>query len=202
MEDELFRLFNAGVTASLTAGEWREQGAADQAAVFDQQAIAAFDKVLAIQPTHSGALGGKALSLAQLGRTQEAVQCFQCAADAEPAFAEHHRQIGLCHGELGDIDAARKATLRSLELNGSDEYREQASIQLCNFGEHVMAKAAGHRDEGQNAEEQRCYREAQALFLLALEIDDINSQARRRLQMVEDCVAGRPPKKKPWWRFW
>jgi tetratricopeptide (TPR) repeat protein len=202
MEDEAFRLFNAGVTASMTASQWREQGAADQAGVFDQQAIAAFDKVLAIQPRHSGALSGKALSLAQLGRTREALEWFRRAAEADPAFPEHQRQLGLCHAELGDVEAARTATLRALELDKCDEYREQAAIELSNFGGHALAKAADHRDQGEKADEQRYYRQAQGLFSLSLEIDPDNPEARRGLRDAQDCLAGRPPSRKPWWRFW
>jgi tetratricopeptide (TPR) repeat protein len=202
MRDELFQWFNAGVSASLSAHECREKGDDAQAHALEQQAAAAFDKILAVEPTHAGALAGKAMCLAQLGRTREAATWFQRAADVEPQNPENYRQLGLCHAELGDLDAASTASRRAEELEGGAEYLEHTAIELYNLGGHIMTVAAGHRDASKPTEEQQCYRQAQGMFSLALEIDPDNVDAEEALELVEQSLSGRPPVRKPWWRFW
>jgi tetratricopeptide (TPR) repeat protein len=190
MSGDVFRLFNEGVTASLNAQRARQQGDHAAASRFEIQAAELFDRVIALDPRHAGALWGKGLCFAQLGRTAEAVALFQRAVGAEPGHAENHRQLGLCHAELGDIGAARVAIRRAVDLDGRAEYRQHAAIELYNFGGHVMRLAAGHRDAGRRDEEQRCYRHARGLFSLVLDIEPGNQYAVRALSVVDQCMGG------------
>jgi Flp pilus assembly protein TadD len=193
-------IFNEGVDASLRAHRSRENGEFERANTLDQRAIAAFDEVLGVDPSHLGAISGKGLCLAQLGRALEAMQCFQRATELDPQFAENHRQLGLCHAELGHIAPARTATRRALELDGSPEQREQAAYDLCHFGHRAMGRAAEYRGQSELDMERRCYKHAQELFALALEVDPGCGPARDGMDEARRGWEGRL--QRPWWRVW
>jgi tetratricopeptide (TPR) repeat protein len=188
MNDEIYRLFNDGVGATLHAQQAGERGDHEAANRCMDQALEAFDRVLALDPQNLGALSWSGMCLAQLGRAAEAVSRFQRAIEVEPGFAENHRQLGLCHAELGDMEGAGPAIIRAIELDGSAEYRRGAVVELYNMGGHVMRLAAGHRDAGRRDEEQRSYRHAQGLFALVLEIEPGNPHALKALPIVDRCL--------------
>jgi tetratricopeptide (TPR) repeat protein len=116
---------------------------------------------------------------------------FQRAIEAEPNFADNHRQLGMCHAELGDIGAARQAIRRAVELDGRAQYRQVAAVELYNFGGHVMGLAADHRDAGRPEAERTCYLHARGLFALALDTDPSNAHATKALRIVEKCLGDR-----------
>lgn len=189
-------VFNDGVAASLRAQEQRERGELLAADASDRQAIAAFDQVLADDPRHVGALSGKALSLAVLGKTQEAAILFQQAIDVDPDFAESHRQLGLCHLELGDVPAARTATFTALALEPRTEYRRIAAVEIYNIGGRIMANAAKCRESGRNEAATQGYVQAKATFSLAMEIDRDLAAAADALHTANACL-GLPDEEHP-----
>jgi len=191
MSSGVFRSFNEGVSASLAAQQARQQGDPAAADRLESQAADWFDRVLALDPCHAGALGGKGLYLAQIGRTAEAADLFRQAVDADPGLAEFHRQLGMCHAELGDFGAARVALHSAIELDGRDEYRHSAAVEVYNFGGRVMRLAAQHRDEGRPDEEQQCYRLAREFFSLAVDIEPDNPHAHRALAVARGCIDDR-----------
>ena len=195
-------IFNAGVIASLSAHERRVQGDRNGANALDQEALDAFEQVLAAEPDHAGALGGKGMALAQLGRTQEAAECFQRGIELNPNVAENHRQLGLCYAEIGDLDRAREATRRAIDLEDTPEYREQAANDLSNFGDHALRAGRRHKAAGQSAEEERAYRHAHSLYWLALQVDGRNAHAEFGLDETERILCRYLSARRPWWRFW
>ena len=188
MSDEVFRLFNEGVSRSLNAHQHRQCGRMPEAVKSDREAIAAFDQALELDSRHTGALGGKGMSLAMLGMTREAAACFQQTIELEPDSAENHRQLGLCFLELGELSSARGATLRALELEPGDEFRRAAAVEIYNFGGSTMMRAAEHREAGRRDEQQGCYARARDVFSLALEVDDSLEPAREALRIVDSCL--------------
>ena len=185
MNDEVIRLFNEGVTASLQAHEARVAGDFEKAQPIEQQAHDFFEQALQIEPDNLGALGGKAMSLTHLGRTPEAVPVFEKAIELEPTMAENHRQVGLCYAELGNLPAARDATRKALELNPEDDYREKAAVELYNFGGHLMQFAAKMRDAGKSVEEKQCIQHAQGLFAIIVDFDPNNEHANQALTIID-----------------
>ncbi len=202
MNDDVSRLFNEGVRHSLDAHEHRESGRTEQAEESDKKSVAAFDQALAIDPRHLGALSGKAMSLATIGQTQDAVALFQEAIGIEPDLAENRRQLGLCLLELGDIPSARKATFRALEMDAQPEYRRAAAVEIYNVGGGIMIDAAQHRDAGRRDEEVQCYVRAKAAFSLALEVDGRLKPAREAVRIVNWWLKARGEKGPPARGFW
>ena len=79
--------------------EWRCPAEFESAVALDEEAIAHFDQVLAVETSgeyYEGSLGGKGMCLAQLGRIDEAIATFEEALKIAEPFYEHHRQLALC----------------------------------------------------------------------------------------------------------
>ncbi len=185
-----FRSFNDGVACSLGAQQARDQGNPALAESLERQALSHFEEAILLDPQHAGALSGKGMTLAQLGDPARAAEAFLEAIKGDPTFPENYRQLGLCHIELGNIQAARQFTLKAVELVNDPEYSRNASIEVYNFGGYVMTAAARHREAGRRQEEQSCYRFAIAVFQLALLLDPRNEHARQGESIAHNCVQG------------
>lgn len=187
-----FQSFNDGVACSLGAQQARDQGNPALAENLDRQALSHFEEAILLEPRHAGAWSGKGMTLAQLGDPGRAAEAFIEAIKIEPTFPENFRQLGLCHLELGNIQAARQFTLKAVELVNDPEYSRNASIEVYNFGGYVMTAAARHRDAGRRQEEQSCYPFALAVFQLALLLDPRNEYARQGELIAHKCVQDIP----------
>jgi tetratricopeptide (TPR) repeat protein len=147
MSKTLFAAFNEGVSHSMSGNH--------------QAAIQAFNKVLAEDSNHSPALAAKGFSLANLGRTAEALRCFERALEVDPSSADCHRQAALLQWELGEPEAAANLLERAFQLNPEPSYREAAAVELFNLGSTLLSKGPRRPDKAR-------YRHARAAFELAL----------------------------------
>jgi|GEM_PF-6253906 tetratricopeptide (TPR) repeat protein len=195
MSENVFELFNQGVQHSLDAHQHREQGKQDRAAGSEQDAAAMFQRVLELDAEHTGAIGGLALCYCQLGRPQDAAKLFQKAIQLDSGSAENHKQLGLCFIELGDVGAAREAILRAVEIDGNPDYRRDIAVEVYNFGGYIMQMAAQFRDNEeedrdseQEDEERGCYRLAEQVFKLVVELDGRNPHGYKALSIVKSCL--------------
>jgi protein O-GlcNAc transferase len=94
-----------------------------EAAVARQQqgdlagAVAAYEKLLEIDPGHAGALGNLAAALRRSGRTQEALDCYRRAAADAAAPAAVWFNYGNLLTELQQPEEAERAFRRALEID-------------------------------------------------------------------------------------
>lgn len=184
----VFETFNLGVAESLRAHELRAVGSFDEAAQCEQQALGHFDRVLDIEPTHVGALGGKAMALVQLGQTRDAVAAFEAAIEMDP-MAEFYRQLGLCYVELAEMEKAWSVTRKAIALDDSSDYRTQTAQELIGFGNHILHIAATHR-EAMPLEQLLAYHHwAASTYALAHESDPRNQDAKSLLRATEQAIA-------------
>jgi len=183
--DNGFETFNEGVAASLEAGEHRRAGNFEKAQECDEVALRAFDQVLQADPTHLPALGGKGVTLASLGRLPEAVTTFETAIELDPSFAENHRQLGLCHAQLGDMKNAWDITLKAVSLSDTTDFRANASAELTALADYLVRVIQAHRDPENPEQEFMYYRWAASTFALACEVDGTNGQAQQGLAAAE-----------------
>ena len=188
MNNELFRLFNVGMTASMNAIDARRRGDMAAGRQFDLSALDAFDKALAIDSQYVSALSGKGLTLAQLGRTTEAIRIFQQALTLEPNHPENLHQLGLCFAQLGNMPSAREALLRSVQLEERVEFRRNVTIEVYNFGGHLMRLASERQKAGDHEAARRYYHHATGVFGLVLDLDRENPRATQALGVAEQCL--------------
>ena len=78
-------------------------------------------------PHNQGKLG---VLHASLRRHEQAVACLERAAAGEPEFTEWHYRLGISRLALRDLDGARRAFERALELCEDHAYG-QALLRLC-----------------------------------------------------------------------
>ena len=185
--DRAYKHFNRGVRLSTRAHATHEKGNIKRANRLARKSLAQFDEVLRLDPEHLGALAYKGFMLAWVGETAAAASAFAEACRLDPDNEETLRQLGLCLLEIGDFPAARGATLRAVELSEDPAFTEAAAVEVYNYGSHLMEIAARHRDEGDPAEEQRCYRAAYEAFSLSRQIQDAE-HTRQALQIVGRCL--------------
>jgi tetratricopeptide (TPR) repeat protein len=172
-----FDAFNEGVKLSMD-GE-------------HERAVRAFDEAVGLDPSHHGALAGKAFSLTQLGRAEEAIECFKAAIRIEPDTAEYFRQLGLTYLEIGDVQRAEISIRGAIEIDPSPPYRRIAATETYNFAGNIMIRAAHLRDAGQLAAEREHYGRALAAFSLAAELDPQLKEAEEAVTRVKHLMAVR-----------
>src|SRR5208282_1529298 len=68
------------------------------------EALASFDRALAVQPDYADALANRGITLNQLKRFEEAIESFERAQAIRPDYAEAHWYGSLCRLLLGDMD--------------------------------------------------------------------------------------------------
>lgn len=163
MSKLLFAAFNEGVKLSMSGNH--------------EAALVAFDKVLAVDPTHVPALTAKGSALAVLGRTQEALRCFERAMEVDPRAADPHRDAAFCQLELGEPEAAAQLMERAMQLNADPGYREAAAVQVYNRGNALLTSGPRRPDKAR-------YRQARSTFELALELSPAYVEAAKALADV------------------
>ena len=81
-----------------------------------ERAETCFRKTLAADPRHVAARENLAGALYAMGRVAEAADCARALVAEEPASAEGHLRLALCHLCGDDLDAALVAVRRTVEL--------------------------------------------------------------------------------------
>ena len=165
-----FEDFNRGVQLSM------EQRHAD--------AVAAFESALLTDPGHVGAMAGKGMALAKLGRTNGALEAFIGASLLQPDNGSLHYQAGLCFLQLGQLSQARDCVQLALSREGDDEFRQRCAVELYNIGGYYMTGAAKWRARGALDQEAVGYQLAEVSFELALECSPHLHQAARGLSVM------------------
>jgi tetratricopeptide (TPR) repeat protein len=126
-----------------------------------EEAIAAIDRGLAIEPDDSGGLNNKGVLLGELNRPEEALACYERALRLREDAAAHYG-VGLSHWRLGDFDKARESFRAAIAL---DDARFEAHLNLgCILHDH-----------------DRDYAAAEKAFRRAVELEPDNATARTNL---------------------
>src|SRR5208282_2016331 len=81
-------------------------------------ALRALDMLLSFQATHLRGLAAKALTLKELDRLDEAMECATRAVAIAPEAPESHNAVGQVFQAMGDFDRALAAYARAAELPG------------------------------------------------------------------------------------
>ena len=107
------------------------------------QAVALYQKALAVSPNDEATL----LSFARLhdrgGRFDEALKLYRQAVSAHPQSARSHNDLGLCAARQGNMELGKKMLERAVALDSkSVRYRNNLAQVLVSRGE--VAKALHH----------------------------------------------------------
>jgi len=96
--------------------------------------LAAYQKLIQAQrfePEHPGLLNGLGVCLLQLGRTEEAVACFEKLASLLPDSAEAFHSLGLAYVAMGDLNRAEAAYRQALAVNPAFRLAQKSLAVVC-----------------------------------------------------------------------
>lgn len=131
---------NAGYAA---AAAQFNRGNALQALARHEEAIAAYDQLLAIDANDAEALSNRAVSLAALGRHAEALASCEAALALRPDYAGALNNRGNALAALGRLDEAMESLDRSLALRpGNAPALASRALVLQRIGRHEEAVAS------------------------------------------------------------
>lgn len=94
-------------TDPASADAFNNLGNVARAAGDAEGALAAFDRALALRPSHVGARNGRALALQSLGRVDDAERELEAALALAPDVATTHSNLGNLFFRRDDVDRAR-----------------------------------------------------------------------------------------------
>jgi len=94
------------------------------------EAMAEFERSLALDPDAAEALLGMGRCLQTVGRTSEALKYFEQAVRSHPDSAAAHASLGDAYLALTEVDKARESLRRCLDLNPEEELRRFAAELL------------------------------------------------------------------------
>jgi len=101
----------------------------------DAEALAQADQICRDNPRDPAAQNLRGLALMKLGRHAQAREAFGQAALAGPDHAQAHFNLGaVCANHLKDLDCARRAFQRFLELEPQGERADKARAWLARRG--------------------------------------------------------------------
>jgi tetratricopeptide (TPR) repeat protein len=124
------------------AEEWFERASRlDQDPERWEEAVEAYARVVAIDPTYAAAWNNLGLLRHRMGRYGEAGECYQVALEADPESVQAAYNLGSLHEDLGDMTAALRWYRRALELSPdyADAHFNLASL-LAGMGENQEAR--------------------------------------------------------------
>ncbi len=105
------------MTQSSDFSSHMEQGAALHAAGQPEKALVAFEKALALQPSDANAASACATMLASMGQAKAAYQVLRSVRDQLLAYADGAANLAIAAEDCGQVDDARTAYARALELD-------------------------------------------------------------------------------------
>ncbi len=104
------------------------------------EAIAAYQKALELDPNLANANFNLGNALRDAGRTDEAITAYQRFLEKHPDDAEAHNNLGVVLAKRADLTAASRAYQRALELNPNLAIAiSNLADLLCHQGETEMA---------------------------------------------------------------
>jgi len=195
-----------GDAASYHASLGEALAALDQA----ENAVAAYEKAISLNPEYEGALNNLALLYQKLGRHADAVNCLERAVAVRPDAANLLINLGRAQRLGGDADAAGRVLRRAL-AQGADDIANALTLaqELKDLGATGDAIAAFRRAveldpdsadalnnlgnllaaEGSLEEAAGCYRKARKLSPDTAEIHNNLGNALRELGDVDGAKA-------------
>ena len=154
----------------------------------EEEALAAFEAALVLEPTHVGAIAGKGRALNQLGRTKAALEAFTEARKLDPDDAEHSVQAGLCMLELGLVGRAHAAFRTACR---SDDDRRACAARVLDVAQSFIVRASRWKDRGVEKQEVVGYQLGEACFQIALDLWPQCAEAARGLASAASAVQAR-----------
>ena len=136
----VFIICSAGCVT--TAEEWNQRGETHHTMGRYEEAVAAFDQALSLDPDYSEAWKNRGLSLALVGRTDESGESFVRAITLDPGDSEIFYYQALSRNSSGNRSAALESLDAAIALLVIDPIRRRGVAQASVRGDPVVRARA------------------------------------------------------------
>ena len=150
---ELRQLLDASQTATrdLRAGEWWLRGNAEFAVGEYEEALAAYDRAIELDPDHAVAHLNRGPALARLERYKEALAACDRAIELDPSHAGAHTNRGVVLARLERYKEALSAFDRAIELDPDNlvhHYNRACGLAMLQRPEAALAALSTALEHG------------------------------------------------------
>lgn len=154
-EDKAFKAFNEGITFSLDADKFMEEGNEEEGKKRYEMAIEKFKETLEIDPNHKGAASAIGISNYEIRNYGEAINWFTKSTKAQPESAVDYQFLGLSQINKGMVEEGEKNIEKSFQLDNSEEMKSNAIENLVQIGNLAYSygeayEAEGKKEQGNN----------------------------------------------------
>lgn len=156
-EDKAFKTYNEGVSFSIDAGRYMEDGNEAEGKKTYEISTQKFKETLEINPNHKGAAGAIGFNNYEIRNYDEALNWFNQAIKVEPEFAVNHQFLGLSQINKGQVEEGRMSIDKAFELDSSEEMKSHTIENLVDIGNLAYLYGEVYEKEGK-MEEGKGYR--------------------------------------------
>ncbi len=147
-EEKAFKIFNEGVTLSLKAGKYIEQGNQKQGRNNYELSIEKFKETLLIDSNHKGAPSALGHNFYEIREYDEAIDWFKKAIKVQPDFAVSYQFLGLSQINKGNIEEGEKNIEKALEMDNSKDMINNTISNLVYIGNLAYSYGDEYEKEG------------------------------------------------------
>jgi len=100
-----------------------------------ESSLAVFDEIIRRVPDDAAIRADRALTLYNLGRTDEAIQAYTDAVEIDPYDSQILNDLGLAYQGTGDYQKAIEYFLKAIEIDNNPDAQENYGVILMKLGE-------------------------------------------------------------------
>ena len=141
--------FNEGMALSMEAVQAMEANDLERAQVLNAQAVELFTSVLDTDPNNLLATSAIGHSYYLMREFDLGIEWYQKAIAIDSSLAVNHLEYGLCLMNKGKVDLGRQAINTALQLDPSEETRDQAVYSLYNIAVMAWDFGSGYEQNGE-----------------------------------------------------
>lgn len=147
-EEKAFKVFNEGVTFSLDAGNFMEEGNEEEAKKRYEMSIEKFKETIQIDPNHKGVPSALGHNYYEIREYDEAINWFTKAIQVQPEFAVNYQFLGLSQINKGKIEEGEKNIEKAMEMDTSEDMKYNTISNLVHIGNLAYSYGDAYEEEG------------------------------------------------------
>jgi tetratricopeptide (TPR) repeat protein len=147
-EEKVFKIFNEGVTFSLDAGKFMEEGNEEEGMKRYEMSIEKFKETLQIDSNHKGVPSALGHNYYETRNYDEAINWFTKAIEVQPEFAVNYQFLGFSQMNKGKIEEGEKNIEKAFEIDNSEDMRYNTISNLVHIGNLAYSYGEAYEEEG------------------------------------------------------
>ncbi len=147
-EEKAFKTFNEGVTFSLDAGKFMEEGNEEEGIKRYEMSIEKFKETLQIDSNHKGVASALGHNYYEIRNYDEAINWFTEAIKVQPEFAVNYQFLGLSQINKSKVEEGEKNIEKAFEIDKSENMKNNTISNLVHIGNLAYSYGDAYEKEG------------------------------------------------------